>query len=373
MKHDYLLHKRGSIWYVKLSHEKTYHSTGKAREPDAEREARRLLGERERPEKPPTRLRDFAAGFFDWDTSEWIRARHAGGHRFSRATAAFRQQQLAGYIFKKWGDWLLGQVDGVDVERWLLGQDLSNQTRNHIMFTFKIVMREAKRQRYVRVDPMVDCRPFAVGRGNYKETAAFSRDDLGLLFPAEDAALTATWGSLFYASLFLTMAATGARPGEIRALRWGRVRWDIPAILITEAISFSGEITQPKANEQRGIPLPARAAAVLRRWRDATPCSGPDDFAFYGETRAAPISMRAVSVRLASTMAALDLRGGQTVRSFRHTFNTMYRHVLTDAALREFTGHRSEQMSQRYDHSELVDRLRKFDSSRPLLEALWNT
>ncbi len=39
--------------------------------------------------------------------------------------------------------------------------------------------------------------------------------------------------------------------------------------------------------------------------------------------------------------------------------------------LKEFTGHRSEEMTDRYDNPYLIDRLRQFSSSRKLIDKTW--
>ncbi|MGD2144806.1 MAG: hypothetical protein PVF54_10045 [Anaerolineae bacterium] len=39
--------------------------------------------------------------------------------------------------------------------------------------------------------------------------------------------------------------------------------------------------------------------------------------------------------------------------------------------MREFTGHRTEAMTERYDHPALEDRLKKLAGSRELIEGVW--
>ena len=57
--------------------------------------------------------------------------------------------------------------------------------------------------------------------------------------------------------------------------------------------------------------------------------------------------------------------------SLRHTYNTIMKGILTAEVLREFTGHRSEQMTKRYDNPQLIDRLRQFRSSIKDIDNTW--
>ncbi len=51
--------------------------------------------------------------------------------------------------------------------------------------------------------------------------------------------------------------------------------------------------------------------------------------------------------------------------------NTIMKGILTAEMLREFTGHRSEEMTDRYDNPYLIDRLQQFSSSRKLIDKTW--
>lgn len=47
------------------------------------------------------------------------------------------------------------------------------------------------------------------------------------------------------------------------------------------------------------------------------------------------------------------------------------REVLPEKILREFAGHRSEAMTERYDHPVLEDRLKKLAGARGLIQDVW--
>ena len=47
------------------------------------------------------------------------------------------------------------------IERWLLGLDLANQTKNHMLYTFRIVLREAAADGLIAESPLATTEPFA--------------------------------------------------------------------------------------------------------------------------------------------------------------------------------------------------------------------
>lgn len=73
------------------------------------------------------------------------------------------------------------------------------------------------------------------------------------------------------APLYYLAIATGARRGELCALRWSDVDWQRPAITINrtaEIVDGAVRFNEPKTDRsRRTIPLPAEAAAILRRHR----------------------------------------------------------------------------------------------------------
>jgi hypothetical protein len=47
------------------------------------------------------------------------------------------------------------------------------------------------------------------------------------------------------------------------------------------------------------------------------------------------------------------------------------RAVLPEAILRQFTGHKTPEMTGLYDHPTLSDSVKRLESSRALVEAVW--
>ncbi len=145
-------------------------------------------------------------------------------------------------------------------------------------------------------------------------------------------------------------------------------------ILIIQAIKADGSIGEPKANEIRGIILPQRALEFLKWWKQRCVYNEPEDFVFHSQTRGKPIGKEALTIGFKSALkrAGIDISDRNLVaHSLRHTYNTIMKGILTAEMLREFTGHRSEEMTDRYDNPYLIDRLQQFSTSRKLIDKTW--
>ena len=369
MKLPFQLWQRGNYFYYRLPGEKSFHSTGLK----SKRQAIDLIYERIRQGKTTeTKLGKYAKIFFTWDKCEWIRRQHAKGRDFSKATADMRRGHLQNHILPKFGDTCLTDLNPVKIENWLVSLPLANQTKNHILYTLNIILKEAKREKLILVNPIDDVEPMA---SDYVERDVFSLSELKQLFPEERQELLKIWKSLKWAALFHVMAATGIRSGEIRALPWGNVLQDMKAILILQAVKADGTIGEPKKKEKRGIFLPDKTYNLLSEWHEETPFTEPDHLVFYGLGPDQPYGKRALMdhFRPALLRAGIDSTGQNlVVHSLRHTFVTLLREILPEKMLREFTGHRSVKMTDHYDHQTIEARLNKLEGSRRLIESIWN-
>jgi hypothetical protein len=115
---------------------------------------------------------------------------HEKGRSFSQPVARQRLNHLENYILPDWGDRLLRDLDGFEIEQWLLRLKLSNQTRIHIRSSFNIVMKTARRQRLIKHNPIDDCEPLPI---RWEETASFSPAEIAKLFPKNIVKLQQLW------------------------------------------------------------------------------------------------------------------------------------------------------------------------------------
>ena len=158
-KQAYLLKKRGSMWYVRFADERTFHSTNSRSRYDAERYAHKASERRKRSRSPDVTLNEFACDFFKWDICKWVKRQHEKDHSFSEPVAQNRRGHLGNHILPQFGSMQLSEISAYDVEDWLISLPLANQTRNHILYSFRIVMEEAAYQGLIPNNPIKQIRP----------------------------------------------------------------------------------------------------------------------------------------------------------------------------------------------------------------------
>jgi len=377
MKQKYGLFKRkrkkGIIWYYWFydnNGNRQHKSTGQ----NAKWEAKQFveaLPDLTQGKKQIT-LEEYAQEFYIWGKCKWIKRRHQRGFSFSEVMASMRRGHLNNHIFPKFGKLELQDINPVHVENWLLELKLASKTKNHIIDSFRIILAEAQRERVVPFNPLS-----SVGRLSkslYKKRDSLSLQDIKTLFPQDEDEVLRIWRRPDFVVLYFLMLSSGIRSGEARALQWKHIIWEQQGILIIQAIKADGSIGEPKANEIRGIILPQRAIDLLKWWKQRCVYNEPEDFVFHSQTRGKPIGKEAITAGFKSALkrAGIDIGDRNLVaHSLRHTYNTIMKGILTAEMLREFTGHRSEEMTDRYDNPYLIDRLQQFSSSRKLIDKTW--
>ena len=181
MKRKYTLYKRkgSKIWYVYTweGDKRVSRSTGKTRRWEAEEFAQGLLGKGTQEHLP---LKEFCRDFFVWDRCQWTKRQLAKGRRFSQFQAKNRRGHLVNHILPRWGAVPLGEINRVSVENWLVSLPLSNQTKNHILYSFRIVMREAEQSGSLLANPLEKVEGFGSA---HKSRDVFTLPELLKLFP----------------------------------------------------------------------------------------------------------------------------------------------------------------------------------------------
>ena len=371
-KKDFALYQRGGVFYArfwdKRSGRRRAVSTGRTTKGEAHAEAKRLFAQGD---GRAVRLEDFAESFFKWGQCKWIKRQHAKGRPFSSTQARVRRAQLNSYILPAFGHRVLADITRPAIERWLLGLQLANQTKNHMLYTFRIVLREAAAEGLLAVSPLETTEPFA---RNPRRRDILTLSELRKLFPARRPVLVKMWGGLEYAALFMVLASTGIRSGEARALAWESL---LPGgwLLVNRAWKADRTLGTTKTNDERVIPLPANTLKVLGLWRRQSEFTAPADLIFHGlEGGRSPLESSTLVRVFPRALKEAEIEvGGRNLstHSLRHGFNTLYRPLLPEGALHSLTGHKTSEMSAYYDHPDLRARMEKIEPFRRLIEAAW--
>jgi integrase len=122
-------------------------------------------------------------------------------------------------------------------------------------------------------------------------------------------------------ALYLTAAMTGLRRGELLALRWQDVDWDVRIVRVRRTYT-RGRFGAPKSHHSaRAVPLADRVVRTLQQHHKNTPFRDEDDLVFCHPTRGTVIDPSKVRKRF---QAAARRAGLRPVRfhDLRHCYGT---------------------------------------------------
>ena len=246
-------------WYYRFKYEKTKHSTKCIDKSEAEELVIKLqLGEVTSRNIPT--LNEFAKDFFDYDSSPWIKRQLEKGKRFSKSHAKDRSWALDNYILPSFGKRIISSITAMQIEDFLLALDLSNQSKNHILFAFRTVLKEALRQNLIQNEPASYIEPFAL---NPEIRDVYTSEEFQALFPESLNDFLSIWKEPKVGLLCFLALTTGMRHGEARALTWEDIIEDKDMIQITKSIKKDNKIGPTKNGKRRVVFLLNRVQAVL--------------------------------------------------------------------------------------------------------------
>lgn len=147
-------------------------------------------------------------------------------------------------------------------------------TLNKVIKTVKTVLAEAYYREDIQTNP-----GSLIGKIDYKERerGVFTIEEVRNIFWYRPGEMR---DNPLIDIMFSTMFLTGARVGELRALRWGAVDDKTGRAKIREAFKSEKEIGLPKWNKTREIVLPEILLRRLRVWHETTIYKEPDSFIF---------------------------------------------------------------------------------------------
>jgi integrase len=327
-------------------------------------------------------LSDFAEGFFRWPDASYIKRQLAKGRPFGKAHADIRQGYLDHHILPAFGRRRLSTLTKSELESWVIGLDLANATKNHILYTLRTILQEAVDAGALAASPLVRMEPLGVV---FRARDVFSVADYRALFPPSD--LAKVWGSQRKGLFFLILAGTGIRSGECRALSWRQVLWEDRALLI-DRTCIGGSLEIGPVSEKKGgakiVLMPSRVKDELKGWQELALQHALTDLVFPGKVRGQPISKATITHALPVAIwrlnkeakekklpPVIDTRGRNLVtHSFRHTYISRIRRLVPEDVLRNLAGHHSEAMTDRYDHPGAQELVMALEPARQAVEGL---
>lgn len=352
------------VWYVRFRKDGTMGSpvcTGKtdkeeAREWAIQQVRDAAVGSLRKP-KPKT-FEEWAAPWWKFDTCPYIGEKLANGFNISKAYAESRRCYLDQHLVPEFGKKKLSELTPAmfrDYKMRLFKEGkYAPGTINKIIGTARIMFNYAFTMQEVADNPVKAVKEL---KENPRERGTIELDELARLFgPAAKAHI---WnGELRHYTLNLIAADCGLRLGECQALRVQDID-PIGFLRVEHSWDDRHGMNAPKWNSKRIVPLTRQVREAieellaLNRWGDPQ----PEDVLFWGADRVTPLTKTSVLKQFKNALGRIGITEEQrearnlVFHSWRHTFNSYVRGKVPDEQLRRVTGHRSEAMSDRYDHT----------------------
>lgn len=267
------------------------------------------------------------------------------------STAQHYASTLEAAILPTLGDTYVDALTRDDVIAWLTVQSSlghSPHTVNGRLRVLRTVLRDAVAELELTRDPIARVAALPTEQDDDEDDRGkqLEASELRALLEAAER-VTPTWHPLF-----LTLALTGGRWGEISALRWGDLDLTKGELRIRRA-HVRGIIGAPKTTaSRRRVPIPEVLGTVLRHHHReqlaGRRVQSEEGWVFASTTGGLmqPSSARKPLAKAAKE-AGLDVR--PSPHWFRHTLNRLLRQVEPGVVQRAITGHVTEAMSEHYD------------------------
>lgn len=301
-------------------------STGKTRPSEANKMIKDYIDGLQRPDFTETTFREYAQPFFLpgkcpraerlIDEGKSSGAGHNRNYRHMLTKHVFRDEVFCSLPMN---DIRTGDV--VDLRNRLKRSGIGDNTQGKCLGAVKSILSEAAFRGDIKANPGA-----GVGLRKYEKhkKKAFSPEEIQELF----AERPGYWGDDLGYTFFATMALTGMRSAEVRALSWDQIDFKERTLVINRAFKLN-EVGLPKWNRVQEIPMSDQLIEILRQH----PRHFSSDFVFCypsgnptGYTFVRKRFVEALSEynddREKRDLKRLEGEYNYTPHSFRHSLNT---------------------------------------------------
>jgi integrase len=306
-----------------------------------------------------TRFDRLASGFFD-DGSPWNRDQEDRGRTRIPATVRVYQGLVKDHLIPEFGaldvqDMTTKTIDdGIKSARTIINRGgihkpLARGTRNKLIYALSLMFTFWKTEGLVSQNPLEDLVRYS--RDPEKPRSALPRSVLPRLYPDTHGEAVKVWGSPLWIAFFYILNDTGARPGEVRALRWGQVDMARGFIPLRTAIQTGTKDTVKGTKSGAVKPgyISERTIQELEIFRAESKFCDDMDFIF--TKNGAPISGTAYMKAFRTALKNTGYEGeGWTPYWLRHSFGTYGLEILDEKELMLLMGHASVITSKIYRH-----------------------
>lgn len=326
-------------------------------------------------------LEEFARDFFrPSDPRGFRRRQEARGYHFDDFYYTKRQGHLDNYILPAHGKCRIDTISDVMIEDFILylkrknvrkgeSTELSNDTKNKILAAYSDVMKEAKRQGYIRRNPCDGVDKMADVNGTREP---FTEEEMQVMFPEDRQRLLFIWQTVQWALYFMVIRDTGWRPGQVSGISHLNYYPEFHGIYTTGSVdSVTHKYKDSIKTTKKGQPdcigfLSDQTVALLEEYMHYHPY---DRYLFRinGEFI---IPATANKHLKASLRRAGIERRKRTQYCFRHSFQDQFIGRMPEMARLVLMGHTKTR--KEYTHLDAEDRMRRLLEINGVKEMLDN-
>lgn len=313
-------------------------------------------------------LNEFAKDFFSQD-GEYRKRQELKKKRYKDEYYKSHQGRLDNYILPEFGDRLISSITDISIDNWFVrlkkkdGTDLSDNSKNKLLYCFSAVMDEARRMGYIAENPVAK---IDIITEEHIERLPITNEERDILFPKDDKALISIWGSVMWAGYFCVMKDTGFRPGEVAALFVKNVYRDLSGVYLENSIDYStrklqNSIKTTKKGQKYKIGI--LSDQTLRMLDLILPYNG-----FYFHTGKNLLRPETSNKHFKTVLEQQSISlNGRSQYSLRHSFETNIAGKVENKILMELMAHTS--FRGEYDHRTPRDLLGQLQPMKELIEA----
>jgi integrase len=304
------------------------------------------------PQEIPT-FAEFAAGFWDWDKSLYLKDRKK--RRELTETYAEKNKRVVDYtLIPYFGKLRLDKISGEVIDQWLdkmISEKYENSTTNSYFGTLQTMMKWAVKKRIIERDPFLDVEKLMRGK---KDKKIITHDEFKAMFVDD---WKKVWNNDLIQCVANKMAAlTGMRCCEVLGLR-GEYVFDDHIFLNAQYIKKYG-YRATKTKIKHHIPLTAQVIAELRKLMKVN----GQGYIFSLDGGAKPVTGRHIYNGLRKALNNIGITDneikerGLNIHAWRHFCNTvLQKGGLSIQKVQAVTGHKSLSSTERYTHFDPLD------------------
>lgn len=328
------------------------------------------------PDEKEITFRSFSRNFFTpRDPHGYIKRNRLHHRDYTDFYYENQQRRLKKYLIPKFGPFLISAITPVMIEHYLVhevktrkGRELSEDSRNKLLFCLRIVFEEAVRKGYLAENParrVEIIRPISAVREPFELT------ELVTMFPYDQQKLLDIWEDRLWACYFLILRDTGFRPGETAALRPIDINRELHGIYTTRSVDalngrVKNSIKTTGSGYQYKVGLLSKQCLEQLSLLERQKQLGQEELYFeLWPGRCVTPQVANKQLKGALARAGIEQRG-RTQYCFRHAFQTRLAGNIDQSMLLELMAH--TRFRKEYDHRKPEDILRQLQPVRKFID-----